>query len=154
MADARRQVVPQMQTTGETTAALLRELVAHLGQARTQLREEWARHITEARLLTAMSKDEIFAEATAVYDNYVDVLETRAVEALQAYARNLSERDALPLLDEAHGHRDRDSVGGGSMDQHPDLCFRCDDSRLLDGDHGKIPMGESLFCSGRVEGPE
>jgi rsbT co-antagonist protein RsbR len=40
----------------ESTAALLRELVAHLRQGRTQLREEWARRITEAQLLTAMSR--------------------------------------------------------------------------------------------------
>ncbi len=91
MADARPHAVP-VQHPVEPTAVLLRELVAHLRQNRTQLREEWARRITEAQLLTAMSKDEIFAEATAVYDNYVDVLETGAVEALQAYARNLSER--------------------------------------------------------------
>jgi len=52
-------------------------------------------------LLTAMSKDEIFAEATAVYDNYVDVLETGSVEALQAYARNLSER-IIPRGVETH----------------------------------------------------
>jgi rsbT co-antagonist protein RsbR len=76
----------------ENTAALLRELVAHLRQGRTQLREEWARRITEAQLLTAMSREEIFAEATAVYDNYVEVLESGSVEALEAYARNLSER--------------------------------------------------------------
>jgi rsbT co-antagonist protein RsbR len=76
----------------ETNAALLRELVAHLRQNRTQLREEWARRITDAQLLTAMTKDEIFSEATSVYDNYVEVLETGSVEALQAYARNLSER--------------------------------------------------------------
>ncbi|HZI75743.1 MAG TPA: STAS domain-containing protein [Gemmatimonadales bacterium] len=80
------------QVTTETSAALLRELVAHLRQNRTQLREEWARRITEAQLLTAMSKEEIFTEATSVYDNYVEVLETGSVEALQAYARNLSER--------------------------------------------------------------
>ena len=73
-------------------AVLLRELVAHLRQLRTNLREEWARKITEAKLLTAMSREEIFAEATSVYDNYVEVLETGAVEALQAYARDLSER--------------------------------------------------------------
>jgi rsbT co-antagonist protein RsbR len=79
-------------TTAENTAALLRELVAHLRQGRTQLREEWARRITEAELLTAMSREEIFAEATAVYDNYVEVLESGSVEALEAYARNLSER--------------------------------------------------------------
>jgi len=77
---------------GESRAGLLRELVALLRQNRTQLREEWARRITDARLLTAMTKEEIFSEATSVYDNYVEVLETGSVEALQAYARNLSER--------------------------------------------------------------
>jgi rsbT co-antagonist protein RsbR len=56
------------------------------------LREEWVRRITESRLLTSMTKEEIFAEATSVFDNYVEVLETGSVEALQAYARNLSER--------------------------------------------------------------
>jgi len=80
------------QMAAETSAALLRELVAHLRENRTQLREEWARRITDAQLLTAMSKEEIFSEATSVYDNYVEVLETGSVEALQAYARSLSER--------------------------------------------------------------
>jgi len=85
----------------ETSAALLRELVAHLRQNRTQLREEWARRITESQLLTAMTREEIFAEATSVYDNYVEVLETGSVEALQAYARNLSER-IIPRGVETH----------------------------------------------------
>jgi rsbT co-antagonist protein RsbR len=76
----------------ESTRQLLSELVSHLRENRQQLREEWARRITEAKLLTAMTKEEVFAEATSVYDNYVEVLETGAVEALQAYARNLSER--------------------------------------------------------------
>src|SRR6266849_10231868 len=83
---------PDVQPTVESTAAVLRELVAHLRENRTQLREEWARRITEAQLLVAMSKEEIFAEATSIYDNYVDVLETGSGEALLAYARNLSER--------------------------------------------------------------
>ena len=74
------------------TPQLLIELVAHLRENRTQLREEWARRITESELLMAMTKEEIFKEATAVYDNYVAVLETGSVEALQAYARDLSER--------------------------------------------------------------
>jgi rsbT co-antagonist protein RsbR len=82
------QALPPMETTG----ALLRELVPHLRQNRTELRQEWARRIREAHLLTAMSQDEIFAEATSVYDNYVEALETGTFEALQAYARNLSER--------------------------------------------------------------
>jgi rsbT co-antagonist protein RsbR len=101
MAEANPQAVHLQRAGGESTAVLLRELVAHLRQSRTQLREEWAQRITEAQLLTAMSKEEIFAEATAVYDNYVDVLETGAVEALQAYARNLSER-IIPRGVETH----------------------------------------------------
>jgi rsbT co-antagonist protein RsbR len=76
----------------QPTSDLLSELVSHLRQNRAQLREEWVRRITESRLLTAMTKEEIFAEATSVFDNYVEVLETGSVEALQAYARNLSER--------------------------------------------------------------
>ena len=89
------------ETAGESTAGLLRELVAHLRQSRTALREEWARRITEAKLLVAMTKDEIFAEATSVYDNYVEALETGTFEALQAYARNLSER-IIPRGVETH----------------------------------------------------
>src|SRR6201990_778688 len=75
-----------------SSEGLLPQLVKHLRQNRTVLREEWARRITEAELLTAMTPDELFSEATAVYDNYVEVLETGSVEALQAYARDLSER--------------------------------------------------------------
>jgi rsbT co-antagonist protein RsbR len=85
----------------ESAGSLLRELVAHLRQNRTQLREEWASRITEAQLLTAMSKEEIFAEATSVYDNYVEALETETFESLQAYARNLSER-IIPRGVETH----------------------------------------------------
>ena len=77
---------------GESQSDLLRELVGHLRQNRTQLREEWVRRIGEARLLAAMSQEEIFQEATSVYDSYVAVLETGNVDDLTAYARNLSER--------------------------------------------------------------
>jgi rsbT co-antagonist protein RsbR len=80
---------------------LLGELVAHLRKNRTQLREEWARRITDAQLLTAMSQEEIFSEATSVYENYVEVLETGSVQALQDYARNLSER-IIPRGVETH----------------------------------------------------
>src|ERR1700719_2210557 len=93
---------------GSTTTAaqtvsegLLPQLVQHLRQNRTVLREEWARRITEAELLTAMTPEELFSEATAVYDNYVEVLETGSVEALQSYARNLSER-IIPRGVETH----------------------------------------------------
>jgi rsbT co-antagonist protein RsbR len=85
----------------ESTNVLLRELVSHLGENRTPLREEWIRRITESRLLTAMSKEEIFAEATSVYDSYVEALETRTLESLQAYAQNLSER-IIPRGVETH----------------------------------------------------
>lgn len=79
-------------TASVSSEGLLPQLVQHLRQNRTNLREEWARRITEAELLTAMTPEEIFSEATAVYDNYVEVLETGSVEALQDYARDLSER--------------------------------------------------------------
>lgn len=92
---------PKTMAVSETTAALLRELVAHLRQGRAQLREEWASRISEAQLLTAMTREEIFAEATSVYDNYVEALETGTFEALQAYARNLSER-IIPRGVETH----------------------------------------------------
>jgi rsbT co-antagonist protein RsbR len=81
--------IPPAELVGEV---LLPQLVQHLRQNRTALREEWARRITEAELLTAMSPEEIFSEATTVYDSYVEVLETGSVEALQDYARDLSER--------------------------------------------------------------
>ena len=71
---------------------LLRELVTHLRADREHLREQWAARITEAQLLRVMSPAEIFTEITAVYDNYVDALETGSVESLQAYATDLSER--------------------------------------------------------------
>jgi rsbT co-antagonist protein RsbR len=74
------------------TATLLSELLAHLRENRARLREQWVQRIIEGQLLTTMSKEEIFAEATSVYDSYLEVLETGSVEALQAYARNLSER--------------------------------------------------------------
>src|SRR6185295_4834495 len=64
----------------------------HLRESRTQLRQEWAQRITKARLLTAMTEQEVFTEATAVYDQYVEALETGTFETLTAYARNLSER--------------------------------------------------------------
>src|SRR5216117_1354900 len=88
-------------STADSSADLLRELVAHLRQNRSHLRKEWAKRIGEAGLLHAMSEEEIFSEATAVYDNYVEVLETGSVEALQAYARNLSER-IIPRGVETH----------------------------------------------------
>src|SRR5829696_6697692 len=71
---------------------LLHELVDHLRKSQEALREEWVRRITEAKLLSVMTPDEIFSEVTAVYDNYVTALETGSIETLQEYARDLSER--------------------------------------------------------------
>ena len=80
---------------------LLPELVAHLREHRTSLRQEWAGRITDAHLLSSMTAQEVFSEATSVYDNYVEVLETGSVEALQHYARDLSER-IIPRGVETH----------------------------------------------------
>ena len=92
-------IQPRRQTSDESS--LLHELIAHLRQNRTQLREEWVRRITEAQLLRVMTAEEIFSEVTAVYDNYVDALETGSVETLQSYARDLSER-IIPRGVETH----------------------------------------------------
>jgi rsbT co-antagonist protein RsbR len=93
-----------IQGTGGRTRddeALLPELVAHLRAHRTQLRQQWAERITEAHFLSSMTSQEVFSEATSVYDNYVEVLETGSVEALQHYARDLSER-IIPRGVETH----------------------------------------------------
>jgi rsbT co-antagonist protein RsbR len=71
---------------------LLTELVAHLRENRTLLRQEWSNRIADANLLSSMTPQEVFLEATSVYDNYVEVLETGSVEALQHYSQELSER--------------------------------------------------------------
>jgi rsbT co-antagonist protein RsbR len=71
---------------------LLPELVAHLRDNGEHLRDQWTGRITGARLLSAMTPDEVFSEAASIYDNYVEVLETGSTDALQHYARDLSER--------------------------------------------------------------
>ena len=80
---------------------LLPQLVAHLREHRSRLREEWANRIHGAHLLEAMTPQETTDETTSVYDNYVEVLETGSVEALQDYARDLSER-IIPRGVETH----------------------------------------------------
>lgn len=82
-------------------AGLLPELVAHLRRHRSDLREEWATRIDAARLLSAMTQQEVFDEVTSVYDNYVAVLETGSVDELRHYARDLSER-IIPRGVETH----------------------------------------------------
>jgi rsbT co-antagonist protein RsbR len=81
--------------------ASLEELVSYLREKRSELREQWASRISQAKLLGVMSPEEIFSEVTAVYDNYVDALETGSVQTLQAYARDLSDR-IIPRGVETH----------------------------------------------------
>ncbi len=80
----------------EEPSELLRELVAHLRQNRTQLREEWVGSISQTRLLTAMTKEEIFAEATSVYDsNLSERIIPRGVETHEVVGIVLLLRDVL-----------------------------------------------------------
>jgi rsbT co-antagonist protein RsbR len=88
-------------SNGRDEDVLLPQLVAHLREHRTRLRQEWATRIHEAHLLQAMTSQEMAAETTSVYDNYVEVLETGSVGALQHYARDLSER-IIPRGVETH----------------------------------------------------
>jgi rsbT co-antagonist protein RsbR len=90
---------PEIRTPGDEQ--LLPQLVAHLREHRSRLREEWASRIQGSGLLHAMTPQEMAAETTSVYDNYVEVLETGSVEALQRYARDLSER-IIPRGVETH----------------------------------------------------
>jgi rsbT co-antagonist protein RsbR len=83
---------PSAQGNDHDVDELLPQLVSHLREHRNKLRDEWATRIQDAHLLRAMSTQEIATETRAVYDNYVEVLETGSVEALQDYARDLSER--------------------------------------------------------------
>lgn len=77
------------------------ELVAHLQEKRSELRQQWVDRISEAHLRSAMTSREVFNEVTSVYDNYVAVLETGSVGELQRYARDLSER-IIPRGVETH----------------------------------------------------
>jgi DNA-binding NarL/FixJ family response regulator len=96
------QTVPtDIMYTIDTTAVPMRELVAHLRENRTSLHEHWLRRIFETELLTAMTREEVFAEATSVYDCYVGALETRTLEALRSCAQNLCER-IMPRGVETH----------------------------------------------------
>src|SRR5690349_9952675 len=91
----------QAESRPEGGEHLLSQLVSHLREHRTRLRRDWAERIQQAHLLTAMTPQEMAAETTSVYDNYVEVLETGSVEALQHYARDLSER-IIPRGVETH----------------------------------------------------
>ncbi len=86
---------------GHDENQLLPQLVAHLREHRTKLRQEWAGRISAAHLLQTMTPQEMAAETKSVYDNYVEVLETGSVEALQHYAQDLSER-IIPRGVETH----------------------------------------------------
>jgi rsbT co-antagonist protein RsbR len=99
--DATVQQAHPRPTADADEQVLLPQLVAHLREHRTRLRQEWAARIQEAHLLQAMTSQEMAAETTLVYDNYVEVLETGSVEALQHYARDLSER-IIPRGVETH----------------------------------------------------
>jgi rsbT co-antagonist protein RsbR len=90
--DQERKTADGSMTESSGDGELLQELVAYLREHRTRLREEWAQRISDAELLQVMSDEEIFSEATEVYDNYMDALESGSVENLQTYARELSER--------------------------------------------------------------
>jgi rsbT co-antagonist protein RsbR len=86
---------------GHDEHQLLPQLVAHLREHRTKLRQQWATRINDAHLLEAMTLQEMAVETTSVYDNYVEVLETGSVQALQEYAQDLSGR-IIPRGVETH----------------------------------------------------
>jgi signal transduction histidine kinase len=74
------------------SSSVFKELIRHLRRSRGRLRELWVHGILDGRYLTAMTAEEICAETTSLYDSYLEVLTTGDIEALEGYARNLSER--------------------------------------------------------------
>ncbi|WP_432559422.1 STAS domain-containing protein [Granulicoccus sp. GXG6511] len=86
------QSAAQWATAQPDRSGLLPELVEHLRRHRSKLHEDWITRIRGSKLLGAMTEREMVDETAAVYDNYVEVLETGSVEELQRYARDLSER--------------------------------------------------------------
>jgi len=87
--------------TDEAEREVLRELVGHLRQQGSRLCEEWARRIMSATFLSTMTNAEVLAECGSVYDNYLGTLETGSIEALEAYATDLSTR-IIPRGVETH----------------------------------------------------
>src|SRR5205809_3048965 len=80
------------QSSTPRSSAVLSELITHLERRRARLSELWLHRILDGQYLTAMSAEEICAETTSMYDSYLEVLATGDIEALEGYARNLSER--------------------------------------------------------------
>lgn len=72
--------------------AVSRELIGRLREKRSQLGEEWVSRIREADLLAAMTREELLEEASVLFDQYVEALETGDLDTLEAYAHRLSER--------------------------------------------------------------
>jgi anti-sigma regulatory factor (Ser/Thr protein kinase) len=83
------------------------ELVAHLREHRTVLRQEWVERIEQSRLLLAMTPQEVHSETTSVYDNYVEVLETGSVEALRLVRPRPVRADHPARRRDARGRRHR-----------------------------------------------
>ena len=128
--------------------ALLGEWVAPLRQRGALLRQVWARRVRESHVLPAMSDAETNAEATSLYDNYLEVLETGSVEALQGYARALSER-IIPHNVETHEVLDivllfRDVLGRSLLEKYHDDFERL--RRLRAGHYSHRRHGGRQLC--------
>jgi signal transduction histidine kinase len=81
-----------MESPTRHDSAVLSELIRHLRRNRARMRELWLQRILDGQYLRGMSAAEVSAETTSIYDSYLKVLATGDIEALEGYARNLSER--------------------------------------------------------------
>ena len=68
---------------------LMAELVTHLREKRSQLRQQWVDRISDAHLLSAMTAREVFNEVTSVRQLRRGARDG-SVGELQRYARDLS----------------------------------------------------------------
>jgi len=92
---------PPVRLADEAIEVLLAELAADLRQNQARIRDEWARRITEAGLLTSLVEQEISALTAALCENLTRVLETGSSPLLVACADNLYQR-LSPRGVEAH----------------------------------------------------
>ncbi|MCL4367605.1 MAG: STAS domain-containing protein [Actinobacteria bacterium] len=75
--------------------ALRRELVAHFRASREALRAEWVRQMTKKGLLAGLTEEETEVGSIAIYDIYVDCLDTGQYGKAQEYAEKMVGRGAL-----------------------------------------------------------
>lgn len=73
---------------------LLDELVADFREKRELLRQQWVEQMRAKELLAGLSEDQTETQSAAIYDSWVDCLETGRYDRIQAFSALVAERSA------------------------------------------------------------